>query len=59
MPQREFNLKYAPHYGHFSNSAGDDYLDQLKYAADQGFTAWKTMACPNATSECKKKSPQK
>ena len=46
MPQREFNLKYAPHYGHFSNSAGDDYLDQLKYAADQGFTAWEDNGMP-------------
>ncbi|RIK76804.1 MAG: xylose isomerase [Planctomycetota bacterium] len=36
----KFKLKYAPHPGMFENSAGPDYLDQLKYAADQGFTAW-------------------
>ena len=36
----KFKLKYAPHHGHFENSVGADYLDQVKYAADQGFTAW-------------------
>lgn len=38
--KHNFNLKYAPHLGMFKNLAGDDYLDQLKFAADQGFTAW-------------------
>ena len=38
--KREFQLKYAPHFGMFRNSAGDDLVDQLKFAADQGFTAW-------------------
>ena len=36
----KFKLKYAPHFGMFSNSAGDDLVDQLKFAADHGFTAW-------------------
>jgi len=36
----KFKLHYGPHYGHFENYAGRDYIDQLKYAADQGFTAW-------------------
>ena len=35
-----FKLKYAPHFGMFKNSAGNDLVDQLKFAADQGFTAW-------------------
>jgi hydroxypyruvate isomerase len=35
-----FKLKYAPHFGMFKNSAGNDPLDQLKFAADQGFRAW-------------------
>lgn len=35
-----FQLKYAPHFGMFKNAAGKDPLDQLKFAADQGFTAW-------------------
>lgn len=36
----KFQLKYAPHHGHFKHHAGDDYLDQLKFAAEAGFTAW-------------------
>jgi hydroxypyruvate isomerase len=35
-----FQLHYAPHFGMFRHSAGDDPIDQLKFAADQGFTAW-------------------
>ena len=35
-----FKLKYAPHFGMFRHSAGKDPVDQLKFAADQGFTAW-------------------
>lgn len=35
-----FNLKYAPHLGMFKNSAGNDPIDQIKYMADQGFTAF-------------------
>ncbi len=35
-----FRLKYAPHFGMFAAHAGDDPIEQLKFAADQGFTAW-------------------
>ncbi len=35
----DYHLKYAPHFGMFKNSAGDDLIDQLKFMADQGFTA--------------------
>ena len=38
-PARMFKLKYAPHFGMFENSAGKDLIDQLKFMADQGFTA--------------------
>ncbi len=38
--QRMFQLKYAPHFGMFKNSAGDDPIDQLQFAAEHGFTAW-------------------
>jgi len=34
-----FKLKYAPHFGMFRHSAGEDLIDQLKFAADRGFTA--------------------
>ncbi|MBN2447812.1 MAG: TIM barrel protein, partial [Phycisphaerae bacterium] len=37
--QSGFKLKYAPHFGMFKNLAGDDPIDQLKFMADQGFTA--------------------
>jgi hydroxypyruvate isomerase len=35
-----FKLKYAPELGMFEASAGKDPLDQLRYLADQGFSAW-------------------
>lgn len=34
-----FRLKYAPHFGMFENHAKDP-LDQLQFAADEGFAAW-------------------
>ncbi|MBT3381087.1 MAG: TIM barrel protein [Lentisphaerae bacterium] len=36
----KFKLKYGPHFGMFRNHAGKDPIDQLKFAADQGFHAW-------------------
>jgi hydroxypyruvate isomerase len=39
-PAKKFKLKYAPHFGMFRHSAGNDPLAQLAFAADQGFTAW-------------------
>lgn len=35
-----FKLKYAPGIGMFEASAGKAAVDQLKFMADQGFTAW-------------------
>ncbi|MCK5368741.1 MAG: TIM barrel protein [Cyclobacteriaceae bacterium] len=35
----DFKLKYAPHFGMFKNSAGEDFIDQIKFMADRGFTA--------------------
>ncbi len=37
--RHRFKLKYAPHFGMFKKSAGDDLIDQLKFMADEGFTA--------------------
>lgn len=34
-----FTLKYAPHFGMFKNSAGEDLLDQLSFMAEVGFRA--------------------
>ena len=38
--KNKFKLDYAPHIGMFENSAGKDPIDQLKFMADQGFTAF-------------------
>ena len=38
-PKNKFKLNYAPHFGMFKNSAGDDVVDQLKFMADNGFMA--------------------
>lgn len=35
----QFQMKYAPHFGMFKHSAGDDLIDQLNFMADQGFRA--------------------
>jgi len=35
-----FTMNFAPHNGQFKHSAGKEILDQIRYAYDQGFTAW-------------------
>lgn len=42
-----FKLKYAPHFGMFRHHAGNDPVDQLKFAADEGFTAWEDNGMAN------------
>ena len=37
--QGRFRLNYAPHFGMFRHHAGDDFIDQIRFMADQGFTA--------------------
>jgi len=39
IEKHQFKLKYAPHFGMFKNFAGSDPIDELKFIADQGFTA--------------------
>ncbi|MDC3178864.1 TIM barrel protein [Flavobacteriales bacterium] len=39
-PKNKFNLNYAPHFGMFKHSAGEDLIDQLNFMADEGFTAF-------------------
>ena len=46
-----FGLAFAPHDGMFRASAGEDVLDQIRYAADQGFTAWEDNGMPNREPE--------
>lgn len=38
--KQAFKLKYAPHFGMFKAHAGEDLLDQLRFMADVGFTAF-------------------
>ena len=38
-PRRDFQLKYAPHFGMFEQHAGKDLIDQIKFMADAGFRA--------------------
>lgn len=38
-PSKKFKLKYAPSFGQFRQHAGNDPIDQLKFMADQGFSA--------------------
>ena len=54
-----FKLKYAPHLGMFKNHAGEDPVDQLKFMADQGFTAFEDNGMKNrevATQEAMAKT---
>ena len=49
--RRDFKLKYAPHFGMFEQSAGKDLFDQLKFMADQGFTAIEDNGMMNRTPQ--------
>lgn len=37
MTAKPFKLNYAPHDGMFRNHGGADFVDQIKFMADQGF----------------------
>jgi len=37
---KKFKLKFAPHQDMFKHLAGANILDQIKFMADQGFTAF-------------------
>lgn len=52
---RKFKLKYAPHFGMFENSAGKDPIEQLKFMADQGFTAMEDNSMMGRTPELQSK----
>lgn len=48
---KPFKLNYAPHPGHFKHTVGDDVIDQIKYAHDNGFTAWEFNGLPKETTQ--------
>lgn len=47
----KFNLGYAPHPGMFKALAGNSIIDQIKFAADQGFTAWEDNGMPGRSEK--------
>jgi hydroxypyruvate isomerase len=54
-PAKSFKLKYAPHPGHFKHTVGEDTLDQIKFAHDNGFTAWEFNGLPKETTAIQEK----
>jgi len=50
-----FSLGYAPHPGMFKHSAGGDVLDQIRFCADAGFTAFEYNGLPKETPEMQEK----
>ncbi|MFC1739539.1 hydroxypyruvate isomerase family protein [Planctomycetota bacterium] len=53
--ERKFKLKYAPHFGMFRNHAGDDLIDQLRFMADEGFTAMEDNGMMQKPADVQKK----
>ncbi|MFN5326946.1 MAG: hydroxypyruvate isomerase family protein [Bacteroidota bacterium] len=52
---KAFNLSYAFHDGMFSNHAGKDFIDQIKFAHDQGFNAIEDNGMMSRTPEMQSK----
>lgn len=50
-----FKLHYAPHPGTFTAHAGDNVIDQIKFCADQGFTALEHNGLSSETPEMQAK----
>ncbi|MDX2152216.1 MAG: TIM barrel protein [Bryobacteraceae bacterium] len=47
----KFRLRYGPHPGMFRHHAGENIIDQIKFAADQGFTGWEDNGAMGRTPE--------
>ena len=47
----KFNMKFSPEFGIFSELAGKDYVDQIKWGYDQGFRAWENTSLKNKSVE--------
>jgi len=52
---KKFKLRYGPHPGMFKASGGDNVIDQIKFAADQGFTGWEDNGLPGQPPEMQEK----
>ncbi len=53
--KNNFKMNYAPHFGMFKNSAGEDLIDQLKFMADNGFKALEDNGMMSRTPEMQTK----
>ncbi len=51
VAEKPFKLNYAPHDGTFSNHAGKDFIDQLKFMHDQGFRSVEDNGMLKRTTE--------
>ena len=51
----KFRLRYAPHLGMFKHSAGENPIDQLKFMADRGFTAFEDNGMKNRSVSLQEK----
>ena len=49
--EKPFNLNYGIHHGMFKNSAGADFVDQIKFGYDQGFRAIEDNGMSGRTPE--------
>ncbi|MFK7768365.1 MAG: hydroxypyruvate isomerase family protein [Mariniblastus sp.] len=49
--KNKFNLPFAPHPRMFKASAGENVIDQIKFAHDQGFTAWEMNGLGKQSAE--------
>lgn len=52
---KPFHLDYATHDGMFKNSAGDNFIDQIKFAYDMGFRSIEDNGLPGRTPEMQSK----
>ena len=53
-----FKLKYAPHFGLFTQHAGKDLIDQLAFMAEVGFTAFEDNGMKGRTVDMQQKIAQ-
>ncbi|MGO1520085.1 MAG: hydroxypyruvate isomerase family protein [Sphingobacterium sp.] len=55
MAGETFQLDYAPHQGMFSASAGDDFLDEIRYMHELGFRSIEDNGMPGRSVDEQKK----
>jgi len=55
MQKNKFKLQYAPHFGMFRHHAGKDLIDQLKFMADEGFSAMEDNGMMNRDVQVQEK----